>query len=199
MRSHLSPLIRQGVINVWHDRQIPPGTEWKQALDDRINQAQIVLLLISSDFLASDYCYEKEMTIAMERHERGEAIVLPIILRDCLWKDTPFSKLQALPKNCTPVEDWPTWDKAFTNIAEGIRDAVKRLRAKAAQPTAPPPKLRRPDLKQFGADLLRQEVREIKVANPYLLGDKFVGREKELGDLTDWLRRKENGILCISN
>ncbi|MBS1790743.1 MAG: toll/interleukin-1 receptor domain-containing protein [Acidobacteria bacterium] len=198
LSKHLAILKRQGVISEWHDRQIPPGTEWKEALDTRINQAHIILLLISSDFLASDYCYETEGKCAMERHERSEAIVLPIILRPCSWQGGLFEKLQVLPIGLRPVTTWPNQDEAFTNIVEGIRDAVKRLRQEPIQPTAPP-KPRRLNLEQFGADLRRQEVQEIKVANPYLLGDKFVGREKELDDLTDWLRRKENGILCISN
>jgi hypothetical protein len=196
LSKHLSVLKRQGVISEWYDRLIPPGEKWAETIDDRINQAQIILLLISSDFLASDYCYEIEMKRALERDEKGEAIAIPIILRDCLWQDAPFGKLQALPKNGTPVEDWPKQDKAFKNIAEGIRQAVKRLRDETARPAAPP-KPRRLDIEQFGQDLIRQEVEEINVVHPYLLGDKFVGREKELGDLTDWLVREEDKILCI--
>lgn len=140
LSKHLSILKRNGVISEWHDRRIPPGTEWKEALDARVNRAQIILLLVSSDFLASDYCYKTEMDCAMERHDKGEAIVIPIILRKCDWKDSRFEKLQALPIDLKPVKLWDDWDEAFTNIAEGIRAAVNRLREKAALPvTSTPP------------------------------------------------------------
>lgn len=194
--NHLSTLKRNSAIVEWHDRKISPGEAWEQQIADRLNQAHIILLLISSDFLASDYCYEKEMIRAMERHDRREAIVIPIILRPCIWQGGPFEKLQALPKNAKPVTSWTNQDDAFTNITEGIRETVKQLREKTAQPTVAP-KATHPNLEQFGADLLRQEVQEIKVANPYLLGDKFVGREKELSDVSDWLVRDKSGILCI--
>lgn len=198
LSKHLSILKRNGVINEWHDRRIPPGTEWKKELDDRINQAQIILLLISADFLASDYCYETEGKCAMERHERGEAIVLPIILRPCSWQGGLFEKLQALPIDLRPVTSWPNRDEAFTNVTEGIRQCVTRLQRKTARP-ASTPKHPRSNLEEFAADKLRQDVQEIRVANPYLLGDQFIGRERELSELGDWLTNGENKLLCICN
>ena len=113
LSAHLSSLKRQGVISEWHDRKIAPGDEWKKAIDDRINTARIILLLISSDFIASDYCYEIEMQRALERHEKREAVVIPVILRSCNWQDTPFGKLQALPKDGKAITSWPDRDEAF--------------------------------------------------------------------------------------
>lgn len=124
---HLSILKRQGVLEAWHDRQIDAGAEWANEIDEHLNEAQIILLLISSDFMASDYCYDIEMKRAMERHEANEAVVIPIILRSCVWQGAPFGKIQGLPKDMKPVKDWPDRDQAFTNIAQGIRKVAEKL------------------------------------------------------------------------
>jgi HEAT repeat protein/energy-coupling factor transporter ATP-binding protein EcfA2 len=127
LAKHLSLLKRQNIITEWHDRNITAGTDWAQAIDDNLDSANIILLLISSDFLASDYCYDKEMTRALEHHNQGTARVIPIILRPCDWHSAPFGKLQALPKDGKPVTKWDDQDEAFTNIAQGIRKAVAEL------------------------------------------------------------------------
>src|SRR5262249_44271485 len=106
LMNHLSPLRHEGVISDWHDRLIRPGTEWSGVIDDHINSASIILLLISSDFIASRYCFEKEMNRALERHEKNEARVIPVILRDVDWSTAPFAKLQALAKDGNPVTSW---------------------------------------------------------------------------------------------
>ncbi|MFN0088028.1 MAG: toll/interleukin-1 receptor domain-containing protein [Blastocatellia bacterium] len=130
LNAHLSILKRQKVISAWHDRQIPPGAEWAAEIDARIDQAGIILLLVSADFLASDYCHEIEMKRALERHERGEAVVIPVILRPCDWRGALFGKLNALPRDARAVTSWPNRDEALQNIAEGIRRVVERLRAR---------------------------------------------------------------------
>lgn len=122
LAKHLKLLERQGVIQQWHDRQILAGTEWKGQIDHHLETAQIILLLLSSDFLASDYCYDLEMKRALERHDAEEARVIPIVLRpvDNLWQ-SPFGKLQALPTDGKAVTLWVNEDEAFANIAQGIR------------------------------------------------------------------------------
>jgi len=132
LEKHLSILERQGIINIWHDRNINAGSEWKHEIDAHLNAAQIILLLVSPDFMVSDYCYSVEMKRAMERHERGEARVIPVILREVDWKETLFGKLRALPRNTKPVTD-PSWyspgshipDRAFREITAGIRTVVE--------------------------------------------------------------------------
>ncbi|WP_205879067.1 GUN4 domain-containing protein [Leptolyngbya sp. BC1307] len=134
LAKHLEILKWNDVIADWHDRRILPGDEWDKQIKGNLNSAQIILLLVSSDFIASHYCRETEIRRAMERHEAGEARVIPVILRKCLWHVTPFGKLQALPKNGTPVMDvgtWPTWDDAFCNIAEGIQKAANSFSQQA--------------------------------------------------------------------
>ncbi|MGK7885009.1 MAG: toll/interleukin-1 receptor domain-containing protein [Crocosphaera sp.] len=130
LANHLKLLERQGVISAWYDRDITAGTEWKGQIDEHLESAQVILLLISADFLASDYCYDIELKRAMERHELGEARVIPIILRDVDWKGATFGKLQALPKNAKPITSWDNEDEAFTNVAKGIRKAVDQLKKK---------------------------------------------------------------------
>ena len=124
LEDHLSILRRQGVISGWHDRMIGAGQEWKGEIDRRLESARIILLLISPSFLASDYCYDVEMKRAVERHDRGEATVIPVILRPCDWHGAPFGKLQGLPKDAKPVISWRDRDEAFKNVAEGIRAAI---------------------------------------------------------------------------
>ncbi|MGA7936601.1 MAG: AAA-like domain-containing protein, partial [Kovacikia sp.] len=124
LATHLTMLQREQVIKSWHDRKISAGTEWAKAIDDNLNSADVILLLISADFLASNYCYEIEMQRAIDRHEAGEARVIPVILKPVDWASAPFGKLQAFPTNAKPVTLWTNRDQAFLNIAQGIREAA---------------------------------------------------------------------------
>ena len=128
LETHLKLLQRQGLIQPWHDRRILPGDDWVSDIDDNLNRANIILLLVSADFIASDYCYDNEMTRAMERHESGEARVIPIILRPVDWRDTPFNKLSWLPQNGTPVVQWENRDAAWLNVETGIKQVVESMR-----------------------------------------------------------------------
>jgi hypothetical protein len=128
LETHLSMLKRQGLIKPWHDRMITVGDEWKGQIDNNLNTADIVLLLVTANFLASDYCYDIEMTRAMERHEIGEACVLPIILTPVEgWRHSPFAKLLVLPVDGKPVTKWENQDEAFVTVAQGIRQAIESL------------------------------------------------------------------------
>lgn len=127
LEKQLIALKRQGLVEVWHDRAIRPGTEWESEIDSHLNSAHIILLLISASFLASDYCYGIEMKRALERHAKKEACVIPVILSPVYWHETPFGKLQALPQNARPVTSWRRREEAFFDVAEGIRAAIKGL------------------------------------------------------------------------
>lgn len=124
---HLSSLERQKKITAWHDREIEAGEEWDGKIRQHIDSARIILLLISPDFVASEYCYGREMQRAMERHETGSALVIPIILRSVYWKDTPFSKLQVLPKEGIPITLWQDRDSALVDVIEGLDRAIQSL------------------------------------------------------------------------
>jgi hypothetical protein len=126
---HLGVLKRQGFFEIWHDREIIAGTEWEHEIDKHLNTAQVILLLVSQYFFDSDYCYLVEMKRAIERHEHGEAKVIPVILRPVYFQKTPFAKLMSLPTNRKPVTDssWYSLDEAFYEVAEGIRKAVEEF------------------------------------------------------------------------
>jgi eukaryotic-like serine/threonine-protein kinase len=131
LEKHLTALRRQGFITIWHDHNISAGTEWAHEINIRLDASDIILLLISASFLASDYCYSVEMKQAMRRHELGLARAILIILRPVDWKNAPFSNLQALPTNAQPVtgRGWRNRDEAFANIAQGIRSIVEEIRS----------------------------------------------------------------------
>ena len=120
----LSPLKSQGLISGWYDREIVAGRDWEYEIDKHLNIASIILLLISPDFIASSYCYGREMKRALERQALGEARVIPIILRPVIWRYAPFGKLQALPKDAKPVTTWPNRELAYLDIALGIQKAI---------------------------------------------------------------------------
>lgn len=132
LETHLSLLRREGLIENWHDRKIGAGKDWEGEIVDELGDSGVILLLVSADFLASEYCWGREMTHALQRHEYGTARVIPVILRECDWTHAPFAKLQALPKDALPITSWDNRDSAWTNVAKGIRQAVTEL-------SVPPP------------------------------------------------------------
>ncbi len=125
--SHLKPVKMQFSLIDWYDGNILPGGDWKQEIDIHINRAHIILALVSADFIASHFCYEKEMKRALERHNAGEATVIPILLRNCLWEETPLRKLQVLPTGARPISTWPDQDAAFSDVARGIQRVISGL------------------------------------------------------------------------
>ncbi len=112
-------------ITVWHNREISPGTDWAQEIESQLNTADIILLLVSPDFLSSDYCYSVEMQRALERHQVGEARVIPIILRPVYWQDTPFGNSPVLPTKAKPVTSWSDPEEALYDVAKGIREMLE--------------------------------------------------------------------------
>lgn len=127
LNKHLSQLRRQQVIEAWYDRDIAAGTEWAGEIDDHLETADLILLLVSPDFLASDYCYDVELKRAMQRHSAGAARVVPIILRPVDWVGAPFGRLQALPSDAKPVTSWANRDLALLSVAKGIRTVCEEI------------------------------------------------------------------------
>jgi internalin A len=128
LEPHLKLLQRQRLIATWHDRLIKPGTTWADVIDANLERAKIILLLVSADFIASDYCWEIEMKRALERHEKGEARVIPVIIRAAKWDTAPFAKLQALPGKGKAVDLWRKKDEAWRSVADGIEKVAAELR-----------------------------------------------------------------------
>lgn len=140
LETHLALLKNQGFIEAWHDRRIVAGDEVDDAIFGNLETADIILLLVSADFISSSYCYSREMKRAMERHEAGEARVIPVILRHCVWQSAPFGKLLAAPKDGKPVTAWPDRDEALADVAKQVAAAVQAVRPKktAVQPASTP-------------------------------------------------------------
>lgn len=134
LKTHLKPQQRQGLIHIWHDRDIRAGAEWEKEIEQELNKAQVVLLLVSPDFVASDYCYNTEMQQVLERHARGEIHAIPIILRPTDWRITPLGKLPALPKDGKPITTWSNSDNAYLDVVTGIRTIVETHFTQQQQP-----------------------------------------------------------------
>lgn len=137
LATHLSILEKQGVISSWHDRKIQGGEPWSNEIDEHINGAEIILLLISPHFLASKYAYELEMQRALERHQAGDARVIPVIVRPSDWQETPLSKLQAFPLNGVAVSKWIGEDDAFLEIVQNLRSIIKKLEVRDKESLGP--------------------------------------------------------------
>ncbi len=140
LANHLRAPEREGLIVVWHDRKITGGREWAGAIDDALASADIVLLLISSDFLASDYCHDVELKDAIRLHDAGQARVVPVILRSCDWTHSPFARFNALPPDGLPVVEAPFPDQRYSEVADGLRCVVAELLPAAAQPAETVPR-----------------------------------------------------------
>lgn len=188
--THLSILKRLGTIDNWHDRKILPGGKWEDEIDDHITDADVVLLLISPDFIASDYCYGRELGRALERHEAGEAQVVPIIVRPVDWTGAPFAKLQALPKDGKAITTWANPDEAWKNASEGIRRLVESivLSRVSMAPTSGPVQ---------AGELLRDELSRIDalLTRPSLIGGASTGFHS-LDLLTGGIHKSDIVLIC---
>jgi hypothetical protein len=145
---HLSLLRRQGLVDLWSDHRIPPGGEIEAHISAELDAADLIILLISSDFMNSDYCYSIEMQRAMERHQAGSAIVVPIIARPCDWTSSPLAVLKAIPKDGKPLVKWPTLDDAFLDVVQSLRKLITARTGGTPQPTLTSPLSQSPDSAQ---------------------------------------------------
>jgi hypothetical protein len=124
------------IIGSWHERKIAAGSDVDEAIDAQLEKADLILLLISADFLNSDYCYRKEMKRALERHRRGETMVIPVILRPVDWEKSPFAHLFAVPRDGKPITRWTNRDAGYLSAAKEIRKAAEELSATLGPETA---------------------------------------------------------------
>ena len=132
---HLSVLRRAGLITDWHDRDIDAGTPWQEEIDRHLLSADIVLLLVSASFVASDYCWGDEMQKALARHKEKKARVIPIILHPCGWLRTPLKVLQGIPRDNKAISLWTNEHAAFDHVVSEIAKVVDDLRRRtSAQP-----------------------------------------------------------------
>ncbi len=133
LETHLAMLKRQGLVDAVHDRRITAGADLEATIDGYLEEADVILCLVSPDFLASDYCYSREMGRALERHRASDARVIPVILRHCDWRSTPLSGLRGTPRDNRPVKAWPDRDEAWLDVTRDIRQAL----AESAEASSP--------------------------------------------------------------
>jgi O-acetyl-ADP-ribose deacetylase (regulator of RNase III) len=128
LSDHLGGLRHGGYVREWNDGQIIPGQEWESEIRRKLDEADIILLLVTASFLGSRFIGDVELARALDRHRRGEAIVIPVILKPADWQSTRLKDLHALPKNAEPVSSWPDADLAYVNIAQGLRNTIEAWR-----------------------------------------------------------------------
>lgn len=199
LEKQLRILKRQGFITIWHDREIIPGTEWQSEIDRHLKSAQIILLLVSPDFMDSDYCYSIEMQNAMERHQHGEAYVMPIIVHHVYWQEAPIGKLQVLPTDARPITDhsWHNLNEAFYNVAIGIREVIEKVNGER-QRKAKEGHLHT-SLSPHGANQISSN-EQVSLRNPSYEKGMIDKKIKEYNEQISFCRNLLiiGGVLCIS-
>ena len=130
LEEHLSSLTRNKLIDSWHDRKIMPGTKWKDEIDSNLSEADIIIFLVSSSFINSDYSQEIEVKTAVKQHEKGRSVLIPVVIRACDWHDMIFSAFQGLPKDAKAVKSWRDEDEAWLDVVQGIKDVAKEIAQK---------------------------------------------------------------------
>lgn len=181
LEQHLSPIVREGLITTWHDRKIVAGTDWSADIQRHLHEAQIVVLLVSASFIASDEC-QREMEIAFQRHTQGATRVIPIISRAVVWERSRIRSVQVLPRDALPIDQWPNRDAAWTHVAQAIREAAEQIAA-AVRQSAPEP-LRPDDLAGVRRDLraghLDKAIRAIGLATRQLQSAQLHAQARDL-------------------
>jgi hypothetical protein len=205
---HLTPLRIRKLISPWTDQEILPGMDWQKEINQAIEAADIFILLVSIDFINSDYCMGVEMKRALERRAAGQLQMVPIILSSCNWENLDFAKLNAEPSPppIVPILEQQYPAKAWTRVVKRLGELIK-----SSPPPDPSPVPlievipsgqsldQASQLAQFEKERFRKEVELLQGVNLYLLGEEFVGRERELNDLDLWLLEGPEKIFCLSN
>lgn len=130
LTEHLAGLINSGCVSEWNDRKIVAGHDWKNEINENISSSDLILFLISSSFLSSDYCVNIEAETALSMHESGQAKLIPIVIRAVDWSDSPLSKLQGLPKDAQPIASWTDKDEAWVDVIQGIKKHINEFQPK---------------------------------------------------------------------
>ncbi len=206
LHTHLAMLRRENAITAWYDREILAGANIDNEIDNHLNNSDIFFALVSPDFLASNYCYEREMTKALERHAEGTLRIIPIILEPCDWTSSPLGKLKALPKDGKAISTWTNQNVAFLGIVEELRrtfiqpapsESVATQTASAiSTSTKTPPRQYRIKRKFDAID--RDDFREKVFAS---VRDYFRRSIDELNEIGDLIRARfesmgENAFSC---
>ena len=124
LHTHLAPLRSEGLIDAWFDRQILAGGNIDAEVDEALEYCDVFLMLVSPDFLASNYCVNIEMKRALERHDYDGAPVIPIIVEPCDWTSS-LGKFKALPRDGKPISEWMNQNSAYLDIVKELRRIIE--------------------------------------------------------------------------
>ena len=194
LHKHLAMLQREGVVSAWFDRAILPGADLNKEIKDQLDSSAVFVALVSADYLASKYCYEKEFEYALARHERGETRVIPVIVEPCDWLSSPLQKFLALPKDGKPISEWTNANTAYLDVVTGLRRLLTSAAPSKIDPM--PPKV----TQEGGARRVRVK-RDFDVIEKAEFADKtfrvmrdyFSAAARELSEASEDLRtRLEN-------
>lgn len=190
LHTHLAVLRREGRIDEWFDREILAGREIDAEVAERLESSGLFLLLVSPDFLASDYCVEREMERALERHRSGDARVVPIIIEPCDWTSTPLRKLKALPHDGQPVSDWTNENNAYLDVVKELR---RVLEAEGV------PQITGQEEARGQLRTTRPRSRQYRVKRDFDGIDRSEFREAAFGVIRDYFERGISEIDAIEN
>lgn len=197
LHTHLAIMLREGLISAWYDREILAGDELDQKIERALSESEVFLALVSPDFLASNYCYEREMEQALERHAEGSLRVVPIILEPCDWKSTPLAKLKALPKDGKPISTWTNENVAYLDVVTELRRILSDQQPITADkisgnmPSNPKREARRYRIKKEFDEIDRDEFRHKSFS---IIREFFRGSVEELNQIGDAIRARFESI-----
>ncbi len=183
LHTHLATLRREEKITAWYDREVLAGEDIDNKISSNLDDSDIFLALVSPDFLASNYCYEREMTKALERHADGTLRVVPIILEPCDWKSTPLGKLKALPKDGKPISTWTNENVAYLDVVTELR----RVSSEQEQP-------KQSDPKENGNSQNRREAKRYRIKKQFDTIDRDEFRQKAFTSIQDFFRQSINEL-----
>lgn len=182
--THLAMLQRDRLINEWFDQKIMPGGGIDAEVSAHLEECELFIPLVSPDFLNSDYCYERELSSALERHEKAELRVVPIIVQPCDWQSSPLGRLKALPKDGKPVSDWTNRNTAWLDVVQQLRRLAEEFEApKPIQTAAKPEK--------------RAATSRYRIKQDYDEVDKMEFREKAFAIIRDYFKEASAEIAGV--
>jgi hypothetical protein len=136
LHKHLSQLQRDKIITTWTDRDIDTGAPLNPTIAAALTKSKLFLALLSPDYLASHYCYDVEFNKAQERQDKGDLIIVPIIIEPCDWLNSPFSQLKAVPRDGKPISTWDNRNTAFLDVIQNLRRLATAATAQTIVPNS---------------------------------------------------------------
>jgi hypothetical protein len=127
LRKHLAPLRYEQIVTDWYDLELIPGQDWDREILSQLESSDLVLVMVSADFVASKYAYGRELSLALDLHDQERLRMLPVICRNCRWQNLPFSRLQVLPEGAVAISSWENRDDAFVSVVLGVERVAREI------------------------------------------------------------------------